>query len=234
MDSHRLVAARGLGACFLVAAFALGPAAGGATAQERPRCTAVNVVGMSVQAARAALRAGGCLPGNARDGRHFVVNSGCFAVPFGLIAQQSKVGRLGKRELLVLTKSVENLGGNSCATITPDPTVNDLSDLDGTYAFGYQVTASNDPAVPVGAAVDGLELTVANGRLGGIAQGVITWSPEGNGGTARNATGDFRGSTCRGDLTFTIGADGLVRLDGRGISCDGGDIIVKIVGAKRA
>ncbi|MDP1877879.1 MAG: hypothetical protein Q8M17_10020 [Actinomycetota bacterium] len=229
-----------IGGLFAAAVVLNAVPAWGIPTQQAGRCTAVPVVGLTVQEARTLLKANGCLPGNAKDGRHFAIKSGCFPIPFGQIAVQSAFGRLGKHELLVLTKSVPNLGSNSCATVNPSLTQHQLSDLNGTYDFGYTVTASTDPAVAVGAQVQGLQLTVQNGVLGGVARGTVTWVVSANadgttsqGGVARGATGEFNGSQCTGNLTFTIGTDESVRMAGQGISCDGGAITVNVAGAKR-
>lgn len=206
-----------------------------ATAQAQ-RCNAVPVVGMTVQQARQALMNSGCLPGNRHDGRHFAVNaSSCFpGVPFGTIAVQSAFGRLGRHQLLIITKSIEPMGSNDqCDEVQPTPTQHTLADLDGTYDFTFTVTASSDPLVLVGRVVNGLQFTVNNGAMTGDIVGTIRWNPNQQGGTATGAQGALAGSVCTGTVTFAIDAQERVQVNGPNIRCDGGAFTGTVAGNRR-
>lgn len=226
-----MVAVAGLASLLLIVVLA--PTA---HSQER-RCVVLPVVGLTVQEASLALRNSGCRPGNARDGRHFVIRaSSCYpAASFGrIMAQTPTGGRLGKKQLLVLTKAIRPLTGANCDSIDVNAGQHVVGDLDGTYDAVYTITGGTDAVAIPGRQVEGISFTVANGRItGGDVRGNITWNANGATGVAANATGDFAGSICNGTLTFAFDVQGRATVSGNGIVCDDGGFVGNLAGRAR-
>lgn len=193
-----------LQAVIVVAVSVLGLVATGGPAQaQAARCFAVDVRGLSVQAARTALAARGCLPGSAKDGRHFVVRTRCAPVAqFGLIVAQRPVGRtLGRTQVLTLWKGIRGAAGDPQCSQLPDTGAGTAND--GRYVGTFTVTTTSNPDIyPVGGKVTGITFDVADGRLSGDVTGTIV------GGASADAAYAISGTRCDGappGLTFGNG-----------------------------
>lgn len=178
-----------------------------AAAASRP-CQAPGVVGQSVAEASATVRTGGCLPGTARDGRHFVIKAKCAPQQkVGMIIAQSKRGKLGSSDLLVLTKgSRKTAAGQACPAIAGASAVSALAgDYEGTFSLAGQPSRFIF-------AIKGLAVT------GGIS-GTLTWAP-----TTSVATGVLQGILhgfpCSGPATFHVATGGAVEVETGEWTCD--------------
>lgn len=194
---------------------------GESTTQRVARCTAPRVVGMSLQAARARLMAQptDCLPGLVRDGRHFVTKTRCVADParFGLIVAQSRIGRLSKKELLVLTVAIRDTGNGLCNQLDPNAGV---GTFDGSYSGTFTVTQSTSAAYPLGATVTGVTFDVDDGRLTGDVTGTVDVS-----GVSVDARYNIGGVICAAPAQGMTFGNGLA--NATGVVCrDGQDVVV--------
>ncbi len=186
-----------------------------------PRCRAVNVVGLTGVAASALLRARGCTPGSARNGRHYVVVKVCRPTAnFGLVVAQSATGRrLGPKERLILRVGIRRTAdGRICGELNPDPGQPPpaqpprAADYTGEYDFTFTVTESTNPLATIGQRLIGLRFTVApggpaiRGDMGGLvnADGTVT-----NMFLVLDAFQTHNHHVCPGNLTFTVNGNNV-------------------------
>ncbi len=179
-------------------------AAGPVPAQHAAACRAVNVVGMTIQAAKQTLTNNGCHPGGIKDGRRFVIRTRCAPVAdFGLIVDQKPRGQLlGPKQVLNLWKGVRGTG--------PDGICNELPYLaapyDGRYVGTFTIEVINDPQrypYPIGLKAGGVAFTVEGGKIKGDVTGTINAAGVSN--DARFVLDNFECQVLGGGMTFGNG-----------------------------
>jgi hypothetical protein len=198
----------------VVAVGCMGIGLGAPAAQATPAaCVAVSVVNYAPQSAQAILKKHGCLPGKAKDGRHYVVQPQCVhGNQVGLIVNQNPVGkRLGRHQSLTLWQGVSTMATDpGCASMWAQPNA-----FDGYYIGTFTVTASTDLATyPLGTQIGNLSFTVANGQMTGSVTGAVVH------GTSTDAQISVLGVQC------PVGASGLTFAQGgpvqaSGVRCQG-------------
>jgi hypothetical protein len=173
-----------------------------------PRCFAVNVVGRTIQQAKALLRARGCSPGATQDGRHFLVTKACRPQSdFGRVFAQSARNRLlGPRERLVVRVGIRRTAdGRICGEIKPTTGPGPSpSDYNGSYSASFTVTSSNTPLANVGQKMTGLAFTARNGKLAGDITGDVNAA-----GRSANASTNLFGVACQSTLTFELNGNAV-------------------------
>ncbi len=207
-------------------------AAGGtrpARALQQQRCFAANVLGRTVQQARAVLRARGCLPGYAKDGRHFLITKACRPIQdFGRVFAQSATNRrLGPKERLIVSVGIrQTADGMICGEVNPGPgQAPTPADYDGTYRFTFTVTESSVPLAKPGQQMTGLRFNAANGILAGDIAGNVDAN-----GRGANIVVSLIGFQCPGDLTFGV-QGATITVEGSA-NCGGGAVKGKLAGEK--
>ncbi len=200
-----------------------------------PRCLAVNVVGRTSFAASALLRARGCTPGSARNGRHYVVAKVCQPTAnFGRVIAQSATGRrLGPKERLILRVGIRRTAdGRICGELNPDPGQPPpaqpprAADYNGNYDATFTVTESSNPLrVKIGQRLTGLRFTVSDAIGPGVINGVVSGVVNADGTTSNNTIVvliDLENyNACPGNLiTFTVNGNN-VTVTGV-VTCQGG------------
>lgn len=188
--------------------------------QQAAACRAVNVVGQTIHAARAALRQNGCVPGNAKDGRHYVVRTVCAPeADFGrIVKQQPRLQVLGPRQVLQLWSGIRGTGPGGACTDLPEP---DNDKFDGRYSGTFTVEKStNALEYPVGGTLTGVTFTVSGTKISGEVAGSLNAAGISN--DARYAIGDTQCTLGQGaTMTFGNGSANAASVTCR----DGTDVV---------
>jgi hypothetical protein len=171
-------------------------------------CRVPNVVGLSAQAARAAIHAAGCTGTIFRTTVCIAANSKF--VPFiGRVREQHPAAgtEIASRKSVEITVGIT---GSVCKKLNPPKQAAGFGSLDGSWTGTFTVQQSSNPLAKPGQKLAGIAFTVKDGVLGGNLSGTISSAgypdPNGTGVTKydANVTANMLGASCNGVVSFWI------------------------------